>query len=73
MLVGALLEVITLHYSTTIVSVVNVLPLLSTSLSPMKKHCYGDEYFMVQYSPNYKMFSNRDTNVIFNSKIHFQN
>lgn len=54
MLVGALLEVITLHYSATIVSVVNVLPLLSTYLYPMKNHCYGDEYFMVQYSPNYK-------------------
>lgn len=54
MLVGALLEVITLHYSTTIVSVENVLPLLSTSLCPMKNHCYGDGYFMVQYSPNYK-------------------
>lgn len=54
MLVGALLEVITLHYSTTIVSVVNVLSLLSTYLCPMKNHCYGDEYFMVQYSPNYK-------------------
>lgn len=54
MLVGALLEVITLHYSTTIFSVVNVLSLLSTYLYPMKNHCYGDEYFIVQYSPNYK-------------------
>lgn len=53
-LVGALLEVITLHYSTTIVSVVNVLPLLSTYLCPMQNHCYGDENFMAQYLPNYK-------------------